>query len=120
MYPLGDGRGGVLRRKRWRGGSPRPQQVRHIGTPISRSEVARGSSIITFSNRPLKPPFNAWVPHCVPPSVNLPFYQGRGDDVHFGENRWWLKSQCQSLRMRAPSSRLREYLPPSPEDRAGE
>lgn len=31
MYPLGDGRGGLLMRRRWRGGSPRAQHVQHIG-----------------------------------------------------------------------------------------
>ena len=31
MYPLGDGRGGLLTRRRWQGGSQRPQHVRHIG-----------------------------------------------------------------------------------------
>ena len=31
MYPLGDGRGGLLTRRRWQGGSQRPQLVQHIG-----------------------------------------------------------------------------------------
>lgn len=31
MYPLGDGRGGLLTRRRWKGSSPRPQLVQHIG-----------------------------------------------------------------------------------------
>lgn len=30
-YVLGDGRGGLLMRKRWRGSGPRAQHVLHIG-----------------------------------------------------------------------------------------
>lgn len=32
LFPLGDGRGGLLLRKRWRGGEPKAQHVEHIGT----------------------------------------------------------------------------------------
>lgn len=31
LYPLGDGRGGLLLRRRWRGRDPSVQQVQHIG-----------------------------------------------------------------------------------------
>lgn len=31
MYPLGDGRGGLLTRRRWSGSPPQPQHVQHIG-----------------------------------------------------------------------------------------
>lgn len=31
MFPLGDGRGGLLTRRRWKGSSPQPQHVQHIG-----------------------------------------------------------------------------------------
>lgn len=31
LYPLGNGAGGLLSRRRWRGGRPKLQQVQHIG-----------------------------------------------------------------------------------------
>lgn len=41
QYPLGDGRGGILVRKRWRGGHPRPQHIRHIGGYGTRESFVR-------------------------------------------------------------------------------
>eukprot|EP00752_Nemacystus_decipiens_P007415 g6630.t3 len=96
MYPLGDGRGGLLTRRRWQGSSPRPQHVQHIGYvsifPLLLKLLPPESPAVGSLLAHMRDSTQLWSPHGLRSlSASDPFYQvenNPGDEPYWRGHIW--------------------------------
>eukprot|EP00903_Cladosiphon_okamuranus_P008249 g7940.t1 len=96
MYPLGDGRGGLLTRRRWKGSSPRPQHVQHIGYvsifPLLLKLLPPESEAVGSLLAHMRDSTQLWSPYGLRSlSASDPFYQvenNPGDEPYWRGHIW--------------------------------
>ncbi|CAM9775634.1 unnamed protein product [Ectocarpus fasciculatus] len=96
MYPLGDGRGGLLTRRRWSGSSPQPQHVQHIGYvsmfPLLLKLLPPESPAVGSLLAQMRDSTQLWSPHGLRSlSASDPFYQvenNPGDEPYWRGHIW--------------------------------
>ncbi|CAM9649573.1 unnamed protein product [Ectocarpus sp. 13 AM-2016] len=96
MYPLGDGRGGLLTRRRWSGSPPQPQHVQHIGYvsmfPLLLKLLPPESPAVGSLLAQMRDSTQLWSPHGLRSlSASDPFYQvenNPGDEPYWRGHIW--------------------------------
>ncbi|CAM9169154.1 unnamed protein product [Discosporangium mesarthrocarpum] len=96
IFPLGDGRGGLLTRQRWQGGEAHPQLVPHIGYvsifPLLLKLLPPDSPHLGDLLRLTRDPVHLWSPHGLRSlSASDPLYQvpnNPGDEPYWRGHIW--------------------------------